>query len=101
MSKICMKKRENRRVKLTKKFFLQRKKLRGIINNVYASMKVKELAQEKMQKLPRDSSRCRIRNRCWKTGRANGVYKFVGLCRNMFRFHAMRGDIPGMKKSSW
>ncbi len=101
MSKLCMKKREERRIKLTKKFSLKRKGLRKIINDVNASMEAKELAQKKIQKLPRDSTKCRLRNRCWKTGRGNGVYKFVGLCRNMFRLHAMCGDIPGIRKASW
>lgn len=101
MSKLCMKIRESRRLKLTKKFFLKRKGLRKVISDINASMEAKELAQEKMQKLPRDSVKCRLRNRCWKTGRARGVYKFVGLCRNMFRYHAMRGDIPGIRKASW
>lgn len=101
MAKLCMKLREERRRKLTKKFFLKRKSLRKIINDVNASMDAKELAQKKIQKMPRDSAKCRLRNRCWKTGRGNGVYSFVGLCRNMFRYHAMRGDIPGIRKASW
>ena len=101
MSKLCMQTREERRVKLTKKFFLKRKGLRKIINDVNASMEAKELAKKKIQNLPRDSVKCRLRNRCWKTGRGNGVYRFVGLCRNMFRYHAMRGDIPGIRKASW
>ncbi len=101
MSKLCIMKREKRRLRLSKKFFLKRMSLRKIINDIESSMKAKELAQKKMQKLPRDSSKCRLRNRCWKTGRGNGVYKFVGLCRNMFRYHAMRGDIPGIRKASW
>lgn len=101
MARISLIKRENRRIKLTKKFFLKRKSLRKIINDISASMLAKELAQKEIQKLPKDSARCRLRNRCWKTGRSRGVYKFVGLCRNMFRYHAMRGDIPGIRKASW
>jgi len=93
--------RESRRLKLTEKFLLKRESLRKIISDINASLEAKELAQKKIQKLPRDSVKCRLRNRCWKTGRGNGVYKFVGLCRNMFRYHAMRGDIPGIRKSSW
>lgn len=96
-----MKKKDSKRKKLVKKFFLKRKNLRKIINDINASIEAKELAQKKIQKLPKDSAKCRIRNRCWKTGRSRGVYKFVGLCRNMFRYHAMRGDIPGIRKASW
>ncbi len=101
MSKLCMIKRENRRIKLTKKYFVKRKNLRIIMGDINASISAKELAQKKLQELPRDSIECRLRNRCWKTGRANGVYRIVGLCRNMFRYHAMRGDIPGIRKASW
>ncbi len=101
MARICMYKREKKRIKLVKKYFLKRKSLRKIINDINASIEAKEIAQKKIQKLPRDSSVCRLRNRCWKTGRARGVYSFVGLCRNMFRHHAMFGDIPGLRKASW
>lgn len=101
MARLCMKLRENRRLNLTKKFFLKRKNLRKIINDINTSIEEKEMAQQIIQKLPKDSAKCRLRNRCWKTGRSKGVYSFVGLCRNMFRYHAMRGDIPGIRKASW
>lgn len=101
MAKLCMYTREKKRIKLVKKYFQKRKALRQIINDINASIDAKEIAQKKIQKLPRDSSTCRLRNRCWKTGRARGVYSFVGLCRNMFRHHAMFGDIPGIRKASW
>jgi small subunit ribosomal protein S14 len=93
--------REKKRKFLIKKFFLKRKGLRKIINDIHASLNAKELAQKKIQTLPRDSALSRSRNRCWKTGRARGVYRFIGLCRNMFRHHAMFGDIPGLRKASW
>ena len=54
-----------------------------------------------MQTLPRDSAKVRTRNRCWKTGRGNGVYPDFGMCRHMVRLHAMQGDLPGLTKSSW
>lgn len=101
MSKLCMKLRESRRILLSKKYFNERKKLRKMINNPSVSLEEKQIYQKKMQKLPRDSSFVRLRNRCWKTGRANGFYRIVGLCRNMFRHHAMFGDIPGIRKASW
>lgn len=101
MARLCMSTREKRRVKLVKKYFLRREGLRKIINDLNASMDAKEIAQKRIQKLPRDSSSCRLRNRCWKTGRGNGFYRLVGLCRNMFRHHAMFGDIPGIRKASW
>lgn len=101
MSKLCMMKREKRRLKLTKKYLVKRKSLRKVMGDINASMSAKELAQKKLQEMPRDSAKCRLRNRCWKTGRAKGVYSKVGMCRNMFRYHAMRGDIPGIRKASW
>jgi len=54
-----------------------------------------------LQKLPRNSSPTRLRNRCTMTGRGRGVYKKYGLCRNMFRQLASEGKIPGIRKSSW
>jgi len=54
-----------------------------------------------LQKLPRNSSPTRVRNRCLITGRGKGVYRKFGLCRNMFRQLALEGKIPGVRKSSW
>lgn len=54
-----------------------------------------------LQKLPRNSSPTRVRNRCLITGRGRGVYRKFGLCRNMFRLLALEGKIPGMRKASW
>ena len=54
-----------------------------------------------MNKMPRDSSPSRLRNRCSLTGRPNGYYRKFGLGRNMLREAAMRGDIPGLVKASW
>jgi small subunit ribosomal protein S14 len=56
---------------------------------------------EGLQKLPRNSSPTRVRNRCLITGRGKGVYRKFGLCRNMFRLLALEGKIPGMRKASW
>lgn len=57
--------------------------------------------QQQLQKLPRDASPIRLRNRCSQTGRPRGVYRKFGLCRNMVRHFAMAGDIPGLTKASW
>jgi len=54
-----------------------------------------------LQKLPRNSSPTRIRQRCLVTGRGRGVYRKFGLCRNMFRQLALEGKIPGVRKASW
>lgn len=54
-----------------------------------------------LQKLPRNSAPTRVRNRCAITGKARGVYKKFGLCRNMFRLLALDGKLPGIRKASW
>lgn len=56
---------------------------------------------EGLQKLPRNSSPSRVRNRCSLTGRGRGVYRKFGLCRNVFRQLALEGKIPGIRKASW
>lgn len=101
MSKLCMKRRELRRDKLVKKHAKVREELRVVINNPSVDLDEKFVAIAAFQKLPKDSANCRRRRRCWKTGRGNGVYRAVGMCRNMFRIHAMQGDIPGIHKASW
>ncbi len=58
-------------------------------------------AVTKLQKLPRDSSPARVRNRCELTGRPRGVYAKFGLGRNKLREATMRGDVPGLRKASW
>ena len=58
-------------------------------------------AVTKLQKLPRDSSPSRVRNRCELTGRSRGVYSKFGLARNKLREATMRGDVPGLRKASW
>lgn len=101
MASLRLKKRELRRLYLINKYKDKRKILTYIIRSHKTCLKSKEIAQMKIQKMPRDSSYTRLSNRCKITGRSRGVYRFIGLCRNMFRYYAMKGDIPGIKKSSW
>ena len=101
MAKKCMLRREKRRKKLIDKYAVRRQELRKVICDPEVSLDDKMDAQKKIQSLPKDSNRCRRQNRCWITGRAHGVYRSVGLCRNMFRIYAMQGDIPGLHKASW
>lgn len=101
MSKQCMVRRETRRDKLSKKYAAKRAELRLVKNDPGATLEEKMAAAAAFAKLPRDSAGVRGRNRCWMTGRAHGVYRAVGMCRNMFRIHAMQGDIPGIHKDSW
>lgn len=101
MAKTCMTNRENKRAKLVKKYAARREDLKKIIISGSAGYEEKMLASEKLQKLPRDSSPVRQRNRCQLTGRSRGVYRKFGLGRNKLREATMRGDVPGLRKASW
>lgn len=101
MAKVSMINREQKRAKLVAKFAVKRAELKDIIRDPNADAEAKWDAQIQLQKLPRDSARTRQRNRCRITGRPHGVYRKFGLGRNKLREAAMRGDVPGLVKSSW
>jgi len=101
MAKLSMIARERKRERTAAKYAAKRNKLKGIINDVNASDEERWDAQVALQKLPRDASPTRQRRRCRVTGRPHGVYRKFGLCRNKLREAAMRGDVPGLVKSSW
>ncbi|MDT4330011.1 30S ribosomal protein S14 [Methylomonas sp. MED-D] len=101
MAKKSMIARESKRAGLIKKFDTKRKELKEIIRSPGSSFDEKEAAQLQLQKLPRDSSKSRLRNRCNLTGRPHGFYRKFGLGRNKLREAAMRGDVPGLTKASW
>lgn len=101
MAKTSMVEREKRRMRLVAKHADKRAELKAIIRNPESSMEDKMRAQDKLQKLPRNSSPVRLRNRCALSGRPRGYYRKFGLARNMLRKAAMRGDVPGLKKASW
>jgi len=93
--------RENKRSKTVAKYAEKRVALKAVVNSTTASDEEKWEAQVKLQKLPRDASPSRQRNRCQVTGRPHGVFRKFGLCRNKLREHAMKGDVPGLTKASW
>jgi small subunit ribosomal protein S14 len=93
--------RDIKRTKLVKKFAGKRDALKKIISSDNSSYEEKAEAVIKLQKLPRDSSPSRQRNRCVLTGRSRGVYSKFGLGRNKLREATMRGDVPGLRKASW
>jgi len=93
--------RNVRRQKIVNKFLGRRKELIAILKDVNADLDTKELARNSLQKLPRDSSQVRLRNRCALTGRPRGVFQKFGLGRIKLREIAMRGEIPGLVKASW
>ncbi|WP_192035929.1 30S ribosomal protein S14 [Halomonas sp. YLGW01] len=101
MAKKSMVGREHKRAKLVDKYAAKRAELKALISDVNASDEERFDAQLKLQQLPRDSSPVRQRNRCRITGRPHGYYNKFGLGRNKLREAAMRGDVPGLKKSSW
>ena len=82
-------------------------KYADVRNDLKQEMKVadsfakKLIIHNKLQKLPRDSAKVRLKNRCWKTGRARSVFRDFGLCRHMVRQMANEGLLPGVVKSSW
>ena len=101
MAKKSMIERENRRTKTVARFAEKRAKLKAIVNDREASDDEKWQAQMALQKLPRDASPVRRQRRCRVTGRPHAVYRKFGLARNKLREAAMRGDVPGLVKSSW
>ncbi|WP_119343927.1 30S ribosomal protein S14 [Facilibium subflavum] len=101
MAKVGMIQRELKRQKLVEKYAQKRAELKAIILSPNATDDEKWDAQIQLQKLPVNSSRSRLQKRCRITGRPHAVYKKFGLCRNKLREHAMRGDVPGLKKASW
>jgi small subunit ribosomal protein S14 len=101
MAKKAMIQRELKRLKMVEKYSAKRLALKRVIRDINASDDEKELAQKKLNSMPRDSSPSRMRRRCSITGRPHGVYRKFGLARNKLRESAMRGEIPGLTKASW
>ena len=101
MAKLSAINKNNRRIKLSNKFFKKRKELKKIIMNKKLSLEERFKAQQKLSKLPRNSSRVRIMNRCQITGRPHGVYRKLKISRIALRQLGLQGKIPGMVKSSW
>lgn len=101
MAKKSMIAREKKRTQTVAKFAAKRAAIKAILSDENASDEEKWDAQVKLQKLPRDASPVRQQRRCQITGRPHGVYRKFGLCRNKLREAAMRGDVPGLVKSSW
>ena len=89
------------RKKIVKKFDNKRTTLKKRIMQKDLTMEERFKLQSKLNELPRDSSKNRVRNRCELTGRARGVYRKFGLSRIKIRELSMSGDLPGMVKSSW
>ena len=101
MAKTSSVQRNLKRMRLVKKFSKKRENLKKIIKNKKLPLEERFKAQLKLAKLPRNSAKIRIRNRCEITGRPHGVYRKLRISRIALRDLASKGKIPGMTKSSW
>ena len=90
-----------KRIRLVKKFLKKRENLKKIIKNRKLPLEDRFAAQLKLAKIPKNSSKTRIRNRCEITGRPHGYYRKLKISRIALRDLALQGKIPGMTKSSW
>lgn len=100
MTKKSIIQRQLKKIKLINKYF---KKRIIIINELKNKNSLKNifLLYKKIEKLPKNSSLVRLKNRCWKTGKSKSYYKFFGLCRNVIKEFAYECILPGIIKSSW
>ena len=101
MAKMSSVNKNNKRIKLSNKFYKKRKDLKKIIMNKNLSLEERFKAQQKLSKLPRNSAKIRVMNRCQITGRPHGVYRKLKISRIALRLLGLQGKIPGMVKSSW
>jgi small subunit ribosomal protein S14 len=101
MAKKSMVLRDEKRKQLVSKYAKKRAELKAAVVNMKLSDEERYAAAIALQKLPRDSSKSRVRNRCGLTGRPRGYYRKFGLSRNKLRELMMRGEVPGVVKASW
>ena len=101
MAKLSSINKNNKRIKLSDRLFKKRQKLKKIVMNKKLTLEERFKAQQKLSKLPKNSSKIRIRNRCQITGRPHGVYRKLKISRIALRQLGLEGKIPGMVKSSW
>ena len=101
MAKLSAINKNNRRIKLSNKFYKKRQNLKKIIMNKKLTLEERFKAQQKLSKMPRNSAKNRVMNRCQITGRPHGVYRKLKISRIAIRQLGLQGKIPGMVKSSW
>jgi len=101
MAKLSAINKNNRRIKLSDKFYKKRQNLKKIIMNKKLTLEERFKAQQKLSKMPRNSAKNRVMNRCQITGRPHGVYRKLKISRIALRKLGLEGKIPGMVKSSW
>ena len=101
MAKLSSINKNNKRIKMSNKFYKKREKLKKIVMDKKLPLEERFKAQQKLSKLPRNSAKTRVMNRCQITGRPHGVYRKLKISRIALRDLASKGKIPGMVKSSW
>ena len=101
MAKLSMINREAKRLRTVQKYAAKRAELKSRISDQGLKAEDRLDAMHELQRLPRDASPVRMRNRCRMTGRPHGVYRKFGLGRNKLREAAMNGDVPGLVMASW
>lgn len=101
MAKLALINRDGKRRKTVAKYAARRAELVAVMSDSKRSDEERAEARARFQRLPRDASPVRLRNRCSLTGRPRGVFRKFGLGRNKLREIAMRGEIPGVVKASW
>ena len=101
MAKLSSINKNNKRIKLSDRLFKKRLKLKKIVMNKKLPLEERFKAQQKLSKLPRNSAKVRVMNRCQITGRPHGVYRKLKISRIALRQLGLQGKIPGLVKSSW
>ena len=101
MAKMSSINKNNKRIKLSDKFYMRREKLKKIVMDKKLPLEERFKAQQKLSKLPRNSAKNRVMNRCQITGRPHGVYRKLKISRIALRQLGLQGKIPGLIKSSW
>ena len=101
MAKISAINKNNKRIKLSNKFYKKRQILKKIVMDKKLTLEERFKAQQKLSKLPRNSAKIRVMNRCQITGRPHGVYRKLKISRIALRQLGLQGKIPGLVKSSW
>ena len=101
MAKLSSVNKNNKIINLSDRYYKKRKNLKKIIMNKNLSLEERFKAQQKLSKMPRNSSKIRVRNRCQITGRPHAVYRKLKISRIALRQLGLQGKIPGMVKSSW
>ena len=101
MAKLSSINKNNKRIKISDRLFKKRQKLKKIVMNKKLPLEERFKAQHKLSKLPRNSAKVRVMNRCQITGRPHGVYRKLKISRIALRQLGLQGKIPGLVKSSW